>query len=68
MARYHPSHLHLPFHLHVPTYFHAPGHASGHPHAHPHLGEGVRDSLWLFVALAILLGAAAIVQWLFSMM
>jgi hypothetical protein len=64
MARYHSPHLHLPFHLHVPTYFHA----SSHSHAHPHLSPGVRDSLWLFVALAILLGTAAIVQWLFSMM
>jgi hypothetical protein len=60
MARYHSPHPHHPFHLHVPTYFHAPH--------RPHMSESMRDSLWLFVALAILLGTATVVQWLFSMM
>lgn len=59
MARYHSTRPHLPFHFHAPTHFHAP--------AHWRLGEGVRDTLWLFAALAIMLSVAAAVQWLFSM-
>jgi hypothetical protein len=59
MAHSHFSHPHLPFHLHVPTHFHAP--------APLRIGQGMRDSLWLFAALGIMLGVAAVVQWLFSM-
>jgi hypothetical protein len=60
MTHSHSSHSHLPFHLHMPAHFHAP--------AVPHVGQGIRDSLWLFAALGILLGVAAAVQGLFSMM
>ncbi len=60
MAHSHSSHPHLPFHLHGPTHFHAP--------ARLHISQGIRDSLWLFVALGIMLSVAAVVQWLFSMM
>ncbi|MGC1305316.1 MAG: hypothetical protein WA840_23340 [Caulobacteraceae bacterium] len=38
-----------------------------HFRVHPHLSQGARDSLWLFVALAIMIVVATAIQVLFSM-